>query len=91
MFLNDVYRRLGFPATTEGQVVGWLYNSQTGDHAVSFGVFTDDPRQLPCNLAFIDGDSNTPLLDFNVDGPIINELASIYTDEHVRKMIAYNT
>lgn len=91
LFLNDVYKRLGFPPTIDGQVVGWLYDSVKGDHAVSFGVFTDDPRQLPCNLAFIDGDSNTPILDFNVDGPIINELANIYSDEHVRKMISYNS
>jgi hypothetical protein len=91
LFLNDVYKRLGFPPTIDGQIVGWMYDSVKGDHGVSFGVFTDDPRQLPCNLAFIDGDSNTPLLDFNVDGPIINELGNIYTDEHVRQMVAYNT
>jgi len=91
LFLNDVYKRLGFPPTVEGQIVGWMYDSVRGDHAVSFGVFTDDPRQLPCNLAFIDGDSNTPLLDFNVDGPIINDLASIYSEEHVRKLVAYNS
>ena len=91
LFLNDVYRRLGLPLSIDGQVVGWSYNSDSGDHAVSFGVFDDDPRQLPCNRAFIDGRSNTPLLDFNVDGPIINDLANIYTDEHVKKMVAYNT
>ena len=91
LFLNDVYKRLGFPPTIDGQIVGWMYDSVRGDHAVSFGVFTDDPRQLPCNLSFIDGDSNTPLLDFNVDGPIINDLASIYSEDHVRKLIAYNS
>lgn len=91
LFLNDVYKRLGFPPTIDGQIVGWMYDSVRGDHAVSFGVFGDDPRQLPCNLSFIDGDSNRPLLDFNVDGPIINDLASIYSDEHMRKMIAYNS
>lgn len=91
LFLNDVYKRLGFPPTIDGQIVGWMYDSVRGDHAVSFGVFTDDPRQLPCNLPFIDGDSNTPLLDFNVDGPIINDLASIYSEDHVRKLIAYNS
>ncbi len=91
LFLNDVYKRLGFPPTIDGQIVGWLYDSIRGDHAVSFGVFTDDPRQLPCNLTFIDGDSNTPLLDFNVDGPIINELGNIYSDEHARHMVAMNS
>ena len=91
LFLNDVYKRLGFPPTIDGQIVGWLYDSIRGDHAVSFGVFTDDPRQLPCNLSFIDGDSNTPLLDFNVDGPIINELGNIYSDEHAKHMVAMNS
>ena len=91
LFLNDVYRKLGFKPTIDGQIVGWLYDSVKGDHGVSFGVFNDDPRQLPCNLAFIDGDSNTPLLDFNVDGPIINELGDIYKNAHDRSLLAMNT
>lgn len=88
LFLNDVYRRLGMPLSIDGQVVGWSYNSDRGDHAVSFGVFDDDPRQLPCNKAFTDGRSNTPLLDFNVDGPIINELESFFGKEMTAKLVA---
>ena len=88
LFLNDVYRRLGMPLSIDGQVVGWSYNSDRGDHAVSFGVFDDDPRQLPCNKAFTEGRSNTPLLDFNVDGPIINELESFFGKEMTVKLIA---
>jgi hypothetical protein len=88
LFLNDVYRRLGMPLSIDGQVVGWSYNSDRGDHAVSFGVFDDDPRQLPCNKAFTEGRSNTPLLDFNVDGPIINELESFFGKEMTAKLVA---
>lgn len=88
LFLNDVYRRLGIPLSIDGQVVGWSYNSERGDHAVSFGVFDDDPRQLPCNRDFTAGRSNTPLLDFNVDGPIINELESFFGKEMTTKLIA---
>lgn len=88
LFLNDVYRRLGIPLSIDGQVVGWSYTSERGDHAVSFGVFDDDPRQLPCNRDFTAGRSNTPLLDFNVDGPIINELESFFGKEMTTKLIA---
>ena len=29
LFLNDVYRQLGFPLTREGQMYGWIYNGIT--------------------------------------------------------------
>lgn len=88
LFLNDVYRMLGLPLSIDGQIVGWVYDGEGGDHAVSFGVFDDDPRQLPYNRAFVDGRRNTALLDFNVDGPIINELENFFGKEMTTKLIA---
>ena len=88
LFLNDVYRMLGLPLSIDGQIVGWMYNGDSGDHAVSFGVFDDDPRQLPYNRAFVDGKRNTALLDFNVDGPIINELENWFGKDMAVKLIA---
>ena len=91
LFLNDVYRRLGLPLSIDGQIVGWTYNGLGGDHAVSFGVFDDDPRQLPCNRRFIAGETPNALLDFNVDGPIINDLERFFGKEMTMKLIAERT
>lgn len=88
LFLNDVYRRLGMPMSIDGQIVGWTYNGANGDHGVSFGVFDDDPRQLPCNKAFIEGKTAKALLDFNVDGPIINDLENFFGKDMAAKLVA---
>jgi hypothetical protein len=68
LFLNDVYRRLGLPETTAGQIVGWQWNSKSGDNFVDFGY--DGPH----NEAFFNDDINEVWLDFNVDGPIHSSL-----------------
>jgi hypothetical protein len=88
LFLNDVYRRLGMPLSIDGQIVGWNYTGERGDHAVSFAVFDDDPRQLPYNREFTSGRNNRPLLDFNVDGPIINDLERFFGKEMTAKLVA---
>lgn len=68
LFLNDVYKRLGLKPTTAGQIVGWVWNSETGDSSVDFGF------QGPHNEAFFNDDVNEVWLDFNVDGPIHTSL-----------------
>lgn len=70
LFLNDVYKMLGLPETKAGQIVGWVYNTESpfGDNYVDFGIF--DER----NKNFINGKSNIALLDFNVDGNILELL-----------------
>lgn len=62
LFLNDVYRMLGYPDTPEGAVVGWIEGH--GDSFIDFGIF--DPE----NLDFINGYERSVWLDFNVDGVI---------------------
>lgn len=37
--LNEVYELLGYGKTEAGAVVGWVYDSEEGDHYVSFGLF----------------------------------------------------
>ena len=75
MTLNEVYYKLGFPPTEEGQHVGWVRGGFTdgtaGDDFIDFGVFPDychGKYQLPVNRLFLDHKSNQrcPLLDFNV-------------------------
>lgn len=72
LFLSDVYDALGIPRTPASQVVGWLWKKGDGDHYVSFGdieghriqFWDDSRRRTVANY----------LLDFNVDGEIVNEI-----------------
>ena len=71
LFLNDVYGMLGIPKTKAGQIVGWLYDEKnpTGDNFVDFGLYD---ANRPVVRDFVNGYERTILLDFNVDGDILN-------------------
>ena len=71
LFLNDVYDMLGIPRTKAGQIVGWVYNEAmpTGDNRVDFGIY-DVNRQETRD--FVNGYERSILLDFNVDGNILD-------------------
>ena len=71
LFLNEVYDMLGIPRTKAGQVVGWIYDEEypNGDNFVDFGIYdlyNEKARE------FVNGYERTILLDFNVDGDIMN-------------------
>lgn len=71
LFLNEVYDMLGIPRTKAGQVVGWIYDEEypNGDNFVDFGIYdlyNEKARD------FVNGYERTILLDFNVDGDIMN-------------------
>lgn len=73
LFLNEVYDMLGIPRTRAGQVVGWVYDEEMpiGDNFVDFGIYdinNDKARD------FVNGYERTILLDFNVDGNILEML-----------------
>lgn len=71
LFLNEVYDMLNIPRTKAGNIVGWLYDEKnpTGDNYVDFGIYDlDKPR----NRAFVNGYEQNILLDFNVDGDILD-------------------
>lgn len=70
LFLNDVYDMLGIPRTKAGQVVGWVYNEDNpiGDNFVDFGIYSEGNRD------FVNGFDKNPLLDFNVDGNILDKM-----------------
>lgn len=61
IFLNEVYEMFGFPRTIIGQTVGWYYNDKNpiGDNSIIIDV------------AVFEGHI---LLDFNVDGEVIQYL-----------------
>lgn len=71
LFLNEVYDMLGIPRTKAGQCVGWVYDEKNpvGDNYVDFGIY-DSNRQK--NRDFVNGYERTILLDFNVDGNILD-------------------
>jgi len=72
--LNEVYENLGLPRKKFGQIVGWTKDAHqrgTGDGYISFGIFegkTEGARD------FINGWNSSVLLDFNVDGNILDEI-----------------
>lgn len=71
VFLNDVYQALGYPRTKPGQVVGWIYKSERGDGYIDFGLY--DPHAQD----FMAGRSSEVVLNFNVDGPILDLIGEI--------------
>ena len=72
LFLNDVYEELGFPRTKAGQIVGWVWDGD-GDNYVSFGPEVDGLiNKTKTSIIYRPGGSI--LLDFNVDGPILELL-----------------
>lgn len=78
VFLNEVYHQLGldYKKSPAGQHVGWTYykdgnNLNGGDNYISFGLF-DVNNESARN--FVNGVENTVLLDFNVDGNVIDLL-----------------
>lgn len=72
VFLNDVYKALGFPATRAGQQVGWVLGSENGDSFIDFGIYDEKNDRAK---DFINGYENSIWLDFNVDGDILNSVA----------------
>lgn len=75
LFLNDVYDELGIPRTKAGQCVGWLYRpddpDHNGDNYVDFGIY-DINREK--SRDFVNGYERSILLDFNVDGYILDDI-----------------
>lgn len=71
LFLNEVYKSIGLPATKAGQVVGWVYDEKNpiGDNYVDFGLYDISREKV---RDFINGYERAILLDFNVDGNILD-------------------
>ena len=75
VFLNEVYEELGFPKTKTGQIVGWVYDPDNkeheGDNYIDFGLY--DLNRQEAN-DFVNGYNYSVILDFNVDGNIMNRI-----------------
>lgn len=75
VFLNDVYEYLGLQKTLAGQAVGWIYDKEDniiGDNRIDFGLkdITEKSRESYMK----NGERYNILLDFNVDGPILDRV-----------------
>lgn len=70
LFLNDVYRELGFPDTEAGAVTGWIYGE--GDDFIDFGIWEGCTYEQI--KEFLRGPNGSLLLDFNVQGSIYKRL-----------------
>ena len=81
VFLNEVRDALGYEPTQIGAVTGWVYNGD-GDNFISFGIgdMFDDRGHMPVTtfsdaaVRFINGYEQVVLLNFNVDGVIIDKI-----------------
>ena len=77
IFLNDVYTMLGFKPTKAGQIVGWVYDSKNpvGDNYIDFSI-----REVyeQCEDEEISDEPTGFLLDFNVDGNILDNFKGGY-------------
>jgi hypothetical protein len=73
IFLNEVYSQLGMTHTSAGAIVGWVYdrNNKNGDNYVDFGCWGGRGDEI---LDFFNGNDGAILLDFNVDGPIWEQM-----------------
>lgn len=73
VFLNEVYRRLGFPETPEGQLVGWVLRSpkqmkaEGRDGYISFGL-----DKYEANRESMRGENDGIWIDPNVDGIVFD-------------------
>jgi len=88
VFLNDVYKALGLPMSKDAALVGWIKDYEKpkmaklaaelgrvpGDGVISFGVFENES---PSARAYLAGDDNRVVLDFNVDGVIYDLIPAL--------------
>jgi len=71
LLLNDVYDALGFDRTRAGAHVGWVISKNGGDNHIDFGIY--DARNER-KRSFVNGQEEAILLDFNVDGVILDKI-----------------
>ncbi len=75
LFLNEVYDLIGARRTKAGAQVGWIYDPEHdhlgGDGFVDFGMFDIDK---PKARDFVNGYEKVIILDFNVDGVILDHI-----------------
>lgn len=84
VFLNDVYQMLGYQRTKAGQVVGWVYDPNNADKYANDNYIDFRIQEItrPGN-EFEDEVVETILLDFNVDGPIVDHVCKNHPEFNI--------
>ncbi len=74
MFLNEVYDLCGLPHTRAGAVVGWMYDPTHPDTHIDFSMLRcwKDLMSDDASRSLKPGYESAILLDFNVDGVILD-------------------
>ena len=74
VFLNEAYSRLGLQTDKTGAVCGWIYApddpNHKGDNYISFGIYDGEES----TRTFINGLNQSVMLNFNVDGYIMDKI-----------------
>lgn len=72
VFLYEVYELLGFETSKDdkdfSKVVGWIKDKNHPDTQISFGIYENHSENMQ---AFRNGTNKYPVLDFNVQGPVL--------------------
>lgn len=76
VFLNEVYDSLGLRRSEAGQMVGWIWDPENKygedrDNYIDFGIH--NVNRKGCS-EFVNGYERAILLDFNVDGYILDKI-----------------
>lgn len=71
VFLNEVYEYLNLPPIQEGQYLGWYYDPDDENlhNCIDFGIY--DIHDVE-KRNFVNGLENVIILDFNIDGNIVD-------------------
>lgn len=80
LFLNDVYKALGFPITVAGQSAGWIYDyNNRANTIIEFNGFNiDEALNSPNVMAFMNGYERSCLIDFkNIRNDILTDIQLI--------------
>ena len=80
VFLNEIYEYLNYPPIQEGQYLGWYYDENV-ENKIDFGIYdihNDEKRD------FVNCRENVILLDFNIDGDIVNRFGVNNNEEIIR-------
>lgn len=75
VFLNEIYKDLGYAPTAAGQEVGWSLRHKSGDGYIKFGF--DNTAYEP-NKDFMEGYEPCCVLDFNVDDKPVRDCLPKY-------------
>jgi hypothetical protein len=74
VWLNEIFTELGMSHTKEGAIVGWRFNRDDPTAKIDFGIFWTDAVANDQFVEAHNGREGAILLDFNVDGVILNEI-----------------